>query len=279
MKTTSTLALTVVVLPLAFAACSDTADTGVTQPVRQADATASALANRAPGKGRDDVQIVSATGDITSAIANFRALFPGPTTGNGAKPGDQGDGHREINWDGPIPTNTDAFPGNFFNVNSTRGLVMSTPGTGFRVSDNGYTDVNQLYDGEFVPFSPKKMFIAVGSTVTDVTFFVAGTATPAAVTGFGSVFEDVGRAHSTTIEYFDAQGHSLLKVAAPRRSGANGISFLGAVFDTPIVARVRITAGDTPLSATTLDNVKGKGPKQDLVAMDDFFYGEPHAIR
>ena len=140
-------------------------------------------------------------------------------------------GRREINWDAAaVPTNNDAFPGNFFNVNSPRGVVFTTDGSGFRVSNNGYTDVNPNYAGEFNTFSPTKLFVAVGSTTIDVQFFVAGSNKPAVVTGFGSVFEDVGRAHSTTIEYFDAAGNSLLKVAAPRGSDDKGLSFLGAMF-------------------------------------------------
>jgi len=64
------------------------------------------------------------------------------------------------------------------------------------------------------------------------------------------------------------------------------------VFDDPIIARVRITTGDASIGLTTVDNVsvhgkgkkdddravKVKGKKHDLVVMDDFLYGEPHAI-
>jgi hypothetical protein len=88
----------------------------------------------------------------------------------------------------------------------------------------------------------------------------------------------VGRANSTTIEYFDAAGKRLLKVAAPRRRDEKGLSFVGAVFESRIVARVRITAGDTPIDATAQDNVKGAGKKHDIVATDDFIYGEPRPI-
>ena len=227
---------------------------------------------------KDDVRIVSATGDITAAVTEYRTLL-GALNPNVA--GEQPGGRREINWDG-VPaafTNNDLFPGNFFNVNSPRGVVFTTDGSGFRISSNGYVDVNAAYAGEFNVFSPPKLFVARGSTTTDVQFFVAGSNTPALVTGFGSVFADVGRARSTTIEYFDATGKRLLRVKAPRRSDANGLSFIGAIFDSQIVARVRITSGDTPVDPDVVDNVKGRGRKHDIVAMDDFIYGEPRAAR
>lgn len=228
-------------------------------------------------KDKGDAQIVSATGDIAPAVNEFRDLL-GSLSPNVA--GEQAGGRREINWDG-VPagfTNNDLLPANFFNLNSPRGVVYSTDGTGFRVSTNdGFTAVNPRYNGEFNPFSGQKMFVSRGSTVTDVHFFVAGTTTPALVTGFGSVFEDVGRAHSTTIEFYDVDGNRLLEVVAPRASDAKGLSFVGAAFDAPVVAWVRVTSGDTPIGAD--DNVKGAGQKNDVVAMDDFIYGEPHPIR
>jgi hypothetical protein len=230
-------------------------------------------------EGRNDVRIVSSAGDISAAVQQYRDLFgggaPNPNTAV-----EFGGGRREINWDG-VPaafTNNDLFPGNFFNANSPRGAVFTTDGFGFRISDTGYVDLNAAYAHEFNTFSPKKLFVARGSTTINVQFFVAGSQMPAVVDGFGSVFEDVGRESSTTIQYFDAQGNELLKLKAPRRTDDKGLSFLGAKFASPVVASVRIIAGDTPLSETTFDNVKGAGKKFDLVATDDFIYGEPHKI-
>jgi hypothetical protein len=231
-------------------------------------------------KQRDDVQIVSGTGDISATVQQYRDLFgpglPNPNTAVEFK-----SGRREINWDGVslAVTNNDQFPGNFFNTTSPRGAVFTTDGFAFRISQDGFKDLNPAYGDEFQAFSPKKMFIARGSTIIDVHFFVAGSTMPAVVDGFGSVFEDVGRAHSTTIQYFDVDGNELLDIAAPRRSDDRGLSFLGAKFASPVVARVRITAGDTPLSEVTFDNVKGAGKKFDLVATDDFIYGEPHKVK
>lgn len=232
-------------------------------------------------KDKGDAQIVSATGDIVGAVEEFRDLL-GALNPNvpGEQPVDDPGGRREINWDG-VPagfTNNDLFPANFFNSNSPRGVVYTTDGTGFRVGTaDGFTNLNPSYAGEFTPFSGGKMFVSRGSTVTDIHFFVAGTTTPAFVTGFGSVFEDVGRAHSTTIQFYDADGNRLLEIVAPRASDERGLSFAGAAFASPIVAWVRITAGDTPIGAD--DNVKGAGQKDDVVVMDDFIYGEPRTIR
>ena len=259
------------------AACSD--NNVPTAPVRPSPDALNGIVqldkNTIPGN--HEVKLVRATGDITEAVDDYRDLL-GALNPNTA--GEKASGHREINWDG-VPaafTDNDLFPGNFFNVNSPRGVLFSTNGFGFRTSSNGYTDVNPEYADEFNTFSPVKLFVARGSTIIDVQFVVAGSNTPAVVTGFGSVFADVGRAHSTTIEYFDARGRSLLTITAPRRSDARGLSFAGAVFDEPIVARVRITAGNTPVDATAFDNVKGAGKKFDIVATDDFIYGEPHPL-
>jgi len=247
-------------------------------PAAGADSLRAAIANGVSvtvSAAAHNVQITSATGDITTSVNNFRALL-GTLNPNVA--GEQAGGRREINWDG-VPaafTNNDLFPGNFFNVNSPRGVVFTTPGSAFRMSDNGYVDVNANYAGEFNVFSRPKLFTARGSTVTDVQFFVAGSNTPALVTGFGSVFADVGLETSTTIEYFDAAGNLLATVKAPRRSDAAGLSFVGAVFESPIVARVRITSGNTPIDATVDDNVSAGG-NRDIVVMDDFIYGEPRA--
>jgi len=224
-----------------------------------------------------DVRIVRATGDITASVGEYRTLL-GDLNPNVKD--EQPGGRREINWDA-VPaqlTNIDNFPAAFFNTNSPRGVVFSTNGTGFRISDVGYVDVNSHYQDEFNTFSPKKLFVARGSTIIDVSFFVAGSQTPATVTGFGSVFEDVNRGSSTTIEYFDVNGHRLLKLNVPKKSDERGLSFAGAVFASRIVAKVRITAGNTPIGPDAFDGVKVGGQKVDLVVTDDFIYGEPRAI-
>src|SRR5205814_390696 len=82
---------------------------------------------------------------------------------------------REINWDGvpdalAAPNN---LPANFFNVNSSRGVVFSTPGTGFQVSANAgiapvqFDNIDPTYSQTFEPFSPQRLFTSLGSNVMD----------------------------------------------------------------------------------------------------------------
>jgi len=82
----------------------------------------------------------SASGTSAAAITPARDAFRvdlGGGTVAGAN-GSFGGVRREINWDG-VPDAVSApnnFPADFFNVNSPRGAVFATPGTGFQVSAN-----------------------------------------------------------------------------------------------------------------------------------------------
>jgi hypothetical protein len=129
--------------------------------------------------------------------------------------GSLGSGRREINWDG-VPDALAApnlLPANFFNVNSPRGVVLSTPGSGFEVSANAavgpieFDNINPTYSSMFQPFSPQRLFTALGSNITDVNFFVPGTLIPATVSGFGAVFSDVDLANSTSLQFLTTTGH------------------------------------------------------------------------
>ncbi|MGH8899092.1 MAG: hypothetical protein ACRDZ4_19225 [Egibacteraceae bacterium] len=209
---------------------------------------------------------------IQSAVDAYRDDLG---TLNPNQPGSFGSGRREINWDG-VPDNFAApnpFPADFFNTRSPRGVVFSTPGAGFQVSANAgvapieFDNINPTYSGLFTTFSPQRLFTALGSTVTEVLFFVPGSSTPATTSGFGSVFTDVDRPE-TTIEYFDARGRRLAEFDVPASPGRETLSFLGVRFLDRRVARVRITSGNTVL-----------GPNErrdrDIVVMDDFIFGEP----
>jgi hypothetical protein len=129
---------------------------------------------------------------------------------------------------------------------------------------------------EFKAFSGKKLFMPVGSNQVSVDFKVVGTVTTGLVSGFGVVFSDVDRAGSTRIEYFDAAGTRIADIPVPGQSGSQELTFIGAVFDSALVARVRITSGEAALDATGKD--LSRGGTRDLVVMDDFIYGEPQLL-
>jgi len=252
------------------------------QTIRTLLVAASAAAALACGSYGTDpdvptpARVVTGSGDITGAVAEFRAVLGDPLNGGAA--GSQAAGRREVNWDG-VPanlTNNDLFPGDFFNTRAVRGVVFSTPGTGFRVSDNNLADLDPSLAQEFAFFSPRKTFLATGSNVMDVEFRVPGGADPASVRGFGVVFADVDRPNSATMEFFGREG-SLGRFEAPVRSAGGALSFLGVTFDGKIVTRVRITSGRAPVLPGSKD--VSAGGASDLVIMDDFLFDEPQVVR
>src|SRR2546428_6048465 len=210
---------------------------------------------------------IRAQGDgaaLADPLNRFRAALGGNLNAPTSPPATSG--RREINWDG-VPaalTNVDTFPATFFNVNSKRGAIFSGPGTGFRVDSSAFASINAGLADQFKAFSPKKLFMAVGSNQVEVDFKLAGTTTNGVVKGFGVVFSDVDKAAATRVEYFDANGVELASIASPAHLGAQGFTFVGAVFNSAIVARVLITSGEAALDATITD-VSADGTK-DLVA-------------
>jgi hypothetical protein len=232
-------------------------------------------------------QVFEASGvtpaDIQTAVDAFRNFLGNPNNIAGPP---SATGHREINWDA-VPGAFSApnlLPANFFNSNSPRGIVFFTPGTGFEVSANlvnptntpvRFGNIHPVYPALFSTFSPQKLFTALDSTITENLFFVP-SGTPgvnstqsATVKGFGAVFTDVNVDDSTKIEYFDVAGNLLFSRNVLRGPTSRGsLSFLGVGFDTASVFLVRITSGNRIL----------KVPNLDVVAMDDFIYGEPQAL-
>ena len=224
--------------------------------------------------------IFSASGSSPAGIqATVDAYRTDLGTLNANVAGSFGSGRREINWDGvPDPFSApNPFPANFFNVNSPRGVVFTTAGTGFQVSATAasstpieFGNINATYSGLFQTFSPQRLFTALGSNVLDVNFFVPGTTIPALTRGFGSVFTDVDLANTTSLQFFDASNTSLGTFFVPAGTVANeSLSFLGVDFGSNIVSRVRITNGNAALGPN--------GGALDLVVMDDFLFGEPVA--
>lgn len=229
-----------------------------------------------PGPTGPVATTFAAVGDsatIAARLDQFRAALGGGLNAPNTPP--QNGGRREINWDA-VPaalTDVDNFPSSFFNVNSARGVVFTTPGTGFRVDDSNFASINADLGSQFRFFSTKKTFMPVGSRLMDVHFFLAGQAQFGLVNGFGVIFSDVDRKGSTRISFFDIDDQLLATYDAPARSGTKEFSFIGAVFPSSIVSRVRITSGDAALNGTVTD--VSVGGANDLVVMDDFIYGEP----
>jgi len=192
--------------------------------------------------------------------------------------GSAGSGRREINWDG-VPDALSApnnLPANFFNVNSPRGVVFSTPGTGFEVSGNAgvapieFDNINATYSGIFQTFSAQRLFTPIGSNVMDVNFFVPGSGTASYTSAFGAVFADVDLANTTSLQFFDTNNISLGTFFVPTSN--TGLSFLGIQFNAgERVGRVRITTGNAALGGNDSST-------NDMVVMDDFIYAEPAAV-
>jgi hypothetical protein len=214
---------------------------------------------------------------ILIALTAFRQDLGGNLNPNVA--GSFPSGRREINWDA-VPNqfaSPNNLPLNFFNVNSPRGAVFNTPGTGVQVSANAvpgpieFGNINATYPGLFETFSPQRLFAPIGSNMVDVLFFVPGSNTPALTNGFGAVFTDVDLLNTTSMSFFGVNNNLLGTFFAPALPGDETFSFLGVSFADSQISRVRITLGNSPFGPN-------ETPLLDIVALDDFIYGEPRSV-
>lgn len=225
---------------------------------------------------------------IQPAVDQFRADL-GPNNGVG---GTFAGGRREINWDA-VPeslSSPNLLPPDFFNANSQRGAVFSStagPKTfgpflqPTQVSSSTasgvplrFGNINPTYTNEFQTFSAQRLFTTTdGSNVLEIEFFIPGTNIPATVNGFGAVFCDVD-GPDTRMQFYDAHGKILPSPGGPVAGVDKGLSFQGVSYnDGTRISRVQIILGNADLSARNTDGVNGV----DVVAMDDFIYGEPRA--
>lgn len=212
---------------------------------------------------------------IQAAVDQFRADLGG--VNNGVVAGTQNGGRREINWDAVPGTNPAGDPTPMVRF-VARGARFLTTGPGFQISGVApaglaeFANLNPTYDALFTTFSSPKLFTALNTNELDVVFNVPGTATSAAgVTGFGAVFTDVDSTTSTTLQFYSTDGVLLFERFVPAWTGNESLSFLGVSFSAgEIVGRVRIVSGNAALGPDEAGTL-------DLVAMDDFIYGEPVA--
>lgn len=230
---------------------------------------------------------------IQSTVDAFRAALGAPNNGNGPP---AASGRREINWDGGGGVDATTAPVTPFDVFlNTRGARFTTPGDGLTQappSGGPQGGLAGLFENPTLgtilrTFSPLRLFAPVGSRITEGLFFVPGSngRDPALVSGFGAVFTDVdrpvgsgperNREASTRIAFFgpDDEGDErlLFRGLVPASPGDGHLSFLGVVFQNPRVSRVRITGGTNSLR-------RDDGRDSDIVAMDDFLYGEPQPV-
>lgn len=184
-------------------------------------------------------------------------------------------GRRQINWDAAPDTISDPnlFPGDFFNFNATpraRGIEFQTTGTatGFQLSSTAASGEPVFFgSNEFSAFSPERLFTPVNGNTFNVFFFdPANNGTPALSRGLGVVFNGVDVEDLTEMIFYD-RNDEVLHIQSVEPSAEGGFSFLGAIFDEPVVGRVQITLGGT----FNGDNFSGADP----VVMDDFIFGEP----
>lgn len=227
---------------------------------------------------------------IQATVDQFRTDLGGANNGVG---GSFQSGRREINWDGVPDANSEPnnLATNFFNVNSPRGLIFNAIETDtgaalnqFAVSSTTasgvpvrFSNINATYSTIFQTFSAQRLFIARNTPNLEITFFIPGTTIPATVSGFGVVFTDVDSAtggNRSLIRVYGPDGSQLSAASAPVAD--NGLSFVGISFNAgERIARVVIECGNIGLSASNNDGVSGV----DVVAMDDFIYGEPRAMQ
>jgi hypothetical protein len=231
------------------------------------------------------ITVFEGAGSTPASIAATRDAFR-VAVGGGSVAGANGDFgglRREINWDGVGNAFADpnSLPANFFNVNSPRGVVFSspTPGASFAVSANSGLSTPTLFGfpGDLQTFSAQRLFATVGSRIIDIGFFEPGTSNVATTSAFAAVFVDAENDDAidfTLMEFFD-QNNALIFSRRVLVAGNQGLSFLGGVANSgEQISRVRITTPDNFL----LSNGIRSNETHDFVVMDDFLYATPAAV-
>ena len=225
-------------------------------------------------ENNDNVIVISAAGDITARVNEFRQLLGDKLN---AAPGATG-GRREINWDGvPDDLLGKPLPANFLNntepgapESQQRGLIYE--GDTFEVSKTDFSEINPDASGEFTAFSGTKTFTNISDNLWGIGFEVPGEDETATVKGFGIVFTDVDVANNTSLEFFDGN-KSLGRFFAPVQQPGSKHSFLGVYFKDQRITKVQVQHGNGLLNKGEKDI--SAGGATDLVILDDFMYDEP----
>lgn len=223
----------------------------------------------------ENIIVIRATGDIAPKVEQFRKIL-GLTLN--IVPGASG-GRREINWDAvPDEWLNKALPGDFFNATGEgapaarqRGLTYTGNDGEFRVSNNGFADVNPMAANQFSAFSGDKAFANISNSLWDSEFRVPGQTAAATIRGFGVVLADVDLENSTFVEFFH-EDRSLGKYYAPAKTNGTNFSFVGVYFKNEKITRIRI-GHDGNLKEPVKDI--SDGGTRDLIVLDDFLYDEP----
>jgi hypothetical protein len=234
-------------------------------------------------------QIFVGTGpNAEKAFEAMKKAIGGPD--NTTATGPQKDGFRTIDWDAVKLDGTD-FNGNTFVVipNKTVGIPVDrflSRGVLFEaiyaVSGDGFVSTNRGVRRQFPAFSPNNTFAMSNDVDIDIeNFTLAGTNTRAKTKGFGAIFLDVEKPRSSFIEFFDGDKSLGKYYVPPARSGQP--SFLGVLWNRPVVSRVTLKPGKKPVFSVTKTGVVSGPPDitlnsykgVDLAVTDDFVYAEP----
>jgi hypothetical protein len=207
-------------------------------------------------------------------------------------------GGSRINWDGVKLDGTDVNPatriidsGKTVEIPIDRfrgaGAIYADP---YTVSGDGFASVNPGSAGQFPAFTPANTFAMFDpedgkfdDRFIEQTFVVPGTSTVAGTRGFGAIFVDTEIAGASKIEYLDRDGVSLGTYDVPI-GGDGEAQFLGVLFDSPVVAEVKLTLGTNALFSFDGTQIRSFGPELlrdgiDLVVTDDFVFATPEALQ
>ncbi len=235
-------------------------------------------ATRFSGVGEDAATAFEAMKTAIGGLDNTTAIGP------------QNGGFRTVNWDGVLLDGTD-FGGNTQVIVPNQ--VVGIPEDRFLsrgalyddvyiVSGDGLESVNSGVTGQFPAFSPDNIFVHFGEDDNEIdqSFTLAGTTTPAATRGFGAIFLDVELPETSSIEFFN--GSVSLGKYFVEPGGSGQPSFLGVLFDKPVVTEVELILGnntifDVDLDTNNITSGLADDPENgiDLVATDDLIYAEP----